>query len=160
VNDHQENDMSEATQRASQMPAIAKAAMRFQVFLLRHNLMGPLGDEILAITVKGRKSGKAYSTPIGYLRDGETIIALSRGTHWFKNAIAAGEVTLEIRGKSFKVHAEAITDQVERERIFDLYKRDRARFFSRLFGVPVTAPADQLKSALATRDFVKFHSIR
>ena len=142
------------------LPAIAKAAMRFQVFLLRHNLMGPLGDEILAITVKGRKSGKVYSTPIGYLRDGETIIALSRGTNWYKNAIAAGEATLEVKGHVQKVRVEAVTDQSERERIFKLYQRDRAKRFSRLFGVPVDASVDQLTSALAARDFVKFHPIR
>jgi deazaflavin-dependent oxidoreductase (nitroreductase family) len=134
--------------------------MRFQVFLLRHNLMGAMGDEILAITVKGRQSGKVYSTPIGYLRDGETVIALSRGTNWYKNALAAGEATLEIKGQPLKVRVEAVTDQAERERIFKLYQRDRVKNFSRLFGVPVDAPTDQLTAALATRDFVKFHPIR
>lgn len=152
--------MAETTQPPAQLPAFAKAAMRFQVWLLRHNLLGALGDEILAITVKGRKSGKTYSTPIGYLRDGETIIALSRGSNWYKNALAAGEATLEIKGRSFKVRVEAVTDQAERERIFDLYKRDRAKNFTRLFGVPSTAPAEQLRAALATRDFVKFYPIR
>lgn len=152
--------MTQTTQPPQQMPAIAKAAMRLQVFLLRHNLMGAMGDEILAITVKGRKSGKVYSTPIGYLRDGETIIALSRGTNWIKNALAAGEATLEIKGQPIKVRVEAVTDQAERERIFGLYQRDRVKNFSRLFGAPVTAPADQLSSALATRDFVKFFPLK
>ena len=152
--------MAETTQSSAQLPAIAKAAMRLQVWLLRHNLLGALGDEILSITVTGRKSGKSYSTPIGYLRDGETIIALSRGTNWYKNALAAGEATLEIKGRSFKVRVEAVTDQAERERIFELYQRERARNFTRLFGVPLTAPAEQLRAALATRDFVKFYSIR
>ena len=152
--------MAETAQSSAQLPAIAKAAMRLQVWLLRHNLLGALGDEILSITVTGRKSGKSYSTPIGYLRDGETIIALSRGTNWYKNALAAGEATLEIKGRSFKVRVEAVTDQAERERIFELYQRERARNFTRLFGVPLTAPAEQLRAALATRDFVKFYSIR
>ena len=152
--------MAETTQSSAQLPAIAKAAMRLQVWLLRHNLLGALGDEILSITVTGRKSGKSYSTPIGYLRDGETIIALSRGTNWYKNALAAGAATLEIKGRAFPVRVEAVTDQAERERIFELYQRERTKNFTRLFGVPVTAPADQLRAALATRDFVKFYPIK
>lgn len=147
------------TRQPTKMPAWVKPIMQFQVFLLRHNWLGPLGDELMAITVKGRKSGKTYSTPIGYLRDGETIIALSRGSQWFKNAVATGEALLDIKGRPMKVRVEAVSDRAERERIFELYKRDRAKNFTRLFGVPATAPADELQQALAIRDFVKFRPI-
>ena len=71
--------------------------MSFQVWLLRRGLMGSLADEIMVITVTGRKSGRQYSTPIGFLRDGETIIALSRGSNWFKNAVATGTAQIEIK---------------------------------------------------------------
>jgi hypothetical protein len=36
------------------------------------------------------KTGRPYSTPIGFLHDSETIIALSRGSNWYKNAVATG----------------------------------------------------------------------
>jgi len=132
-------------------------AMGAQVWLLRRGLMGSLADEIMVITVSGRKTGRQYSTPIGYLRDGETIIALSRGSNWLKNAVATGQAQVEIKKQKIKVRVEAVKDQVGRERIFELYKRERARNFSRLFGVPVDAPEADLKNALAIRDFVKLH---
>jgi deazaflavin-dependent oxidoreductase (nitroreductase family) len=144
---------------APRLPRIAKSAMSFQVWLLRHGLMGSLAAEIMVITVTGRKTGRQYSTPIGYLRDGETIIALSRGSNWYKNAVAAGRAQIEIRQQKIAVRAEAVTDQAERERIFALYQRERARNFSRLFGVPVNAPDAELKRALAVRDFVKMTAV-
>jgi deazaflavin-dependent oxidoreductase (nitroreductase family) len=134
--------------------------MQVQVWLLRHGLMGSLGDEIMVITVTGRKTGRQYSTPIGFLRDGETVIALSRGSNWYRNAVATGKATIEIKKHKLDVRVEAVTDQAERERIFALYKRDRAKNFSRLFGVPVDAPAAELQQALAIRDFVKMTSLQ
>jgi deazaflavin-dependent oxidoreductase (nitroreductase family) len=136
-----------------QLPKMAKAAMSVQVWLLRRGLMGSLADEIMVITVTGRKSGRQYSTPIGFLRDGETIIALSRGSNWFKNAVATGTAQIEIKGVTTK-------DQAERERIFELYKRERAKNFTRLFGVVVDAPEADLKAALATRDFVEMAPVK
>jgi deazaflavin-dependent oxidoreductase (nitroreductase family) len=145
---------------APKLPRIAKSAMSFQVWLLRHGLMGSLADEIMVITVTGRKTGRQYCTPIGFLRDGETIIALSRGSNWYKNAVATGRAQIEIKQQKSTVRVEAVTDLAERERIFVLYQRDRARNFSRLFGVPVDAPPAELAQALAMRDFVKMTPVK
>ena len=101
---------------------------------------------------------KKRSTPIGYLRDGETFIALTHAaapSNWYRNALCSGQALLEIKGKPLEVRVEAVNDQAERERIFDLYKQARARSFSRYFDVPVDAPEAELKQALATRTFVR-----
>ena len=150
-------EVTPATQMRK-MPAIAKVAMRVQAALLRHNMLGGLGDEIMVITVTGRKSGKQYSTPIGYLRDGESIIALTKGgaSNWYKNVLSTGRAALEIKGKPISVKAEPITDQAERERIFEIYKRERTWNFRVLFGVPRDSSAEELAKALATRVFVRF----
>ena len=145
---------------APQLPKMAKAAMSVQVWLLRRGLMGSLGNEIMVITVSGRKTGRQYSTPIGFLREGATIIALSRGSNWFKNAVATGTAQIEIKKQKMNVRVEAVKDQAERDRIFALYKRERAKNFSRLFGVAVDAPEADLKAALATRDFVKMIAVK
>jgi hypothetical protein len=49
------------------------------------------------LQVKGRKSGKIYSTPIDLLEmDGKRFLVAPRGrTQWVRNAEAAGEVTLK-----------------------------------------------------------------
>jgi len=145
---------------APKLPRIAKSAMSFQVWLLRHGWMGSLGDELMVITVTGRKTGRQYSTPIGFLRDGETIIALSRGSNWFKNAVATGTAQIEIKGVTTKVSVTPVKEQAERERIFELYQRERAKNFTRLFGVTVDAPEAELNAALATRDFVKMTAMK
>jgi len=145
---------------APKLPRLAKSAMSFQVWLLRHGLMGSLANEIMVITVSGRKTGRKYSTPIGFLRDGETIIALSRGSNWLKNAVATGTAQIEIKGVTTKVSVTPVNDQAERDCIFELYKRDRAKNFTRLFGVAVDAPEAELKAALATRDFVKLYPVK
>jgi deazaflavin-dependent oxidoreductase (nitroreductase family) len=51
------------------------------------------------VQVRGRKSGKTYSTPIDLLElDGHRFLVAPRGrTQWVRNAEAAGEVTL-VRG--------------------------------------------------------------
>ena len=154
--------MSEAQVQttARKLPRAAKAAMNFQVWLLRRGLLGSLGAEIMVVTVRGRKTGRQYSTPIGFLRDGETVIALSRGSNWYRNAVATGTATIEIRRQRMNVRVEAVKAQAERERIFELYKRERAKNFSRLFGVPADAPEAELQQALAARDFVKMRPVK
>src|SRR3974377_2391312 len=49
------------------------------------------------LQVRGRKSGKLYSTPIDLLEmDGKQFLVAPRGrTQWVRNAEAAGEVTLK-----------------------------------------------------------------
>src|SRR3954447_21322165 len=49
------------------------------------------------LQVRGRKSGKLYSTPIDLLeRDGRPYLVAPRGhTQWVRNAEAAGEVVLK-----------------------------------------------------------------
>jgi deazaflavin-dependent oxidoreductase (nitroreductase family) len=53
------------------------------------------------LEVRGRKSGKTYSTPVDLLAmNGRNFLVAPRGrTQWVRNAEAAGEVTLK-RGSS------------------------------------------------------------
>ena len=150
--------MAQTQTQAPKVSSSAKMALQFMAFLLRHNWMGSAGNELLVITTTGRKSGNCYSTPIGYLRDGETFIALTHAatpSNWYRNALCSGQALLEIKGKPLEVRVEAVNDQAERERIFDLYIQARARNFSRYFDVPVDASEAELNQALATRAFVR-----
>ena len=69
-------------------------------FGLKHNYL---------LQVRGRKSGKLYSTPIDLLEmDGKRFLVAPRGrTQWVRNAEAAGEVTLKRGGfrQSFRLRA-------------------------------------------------------
>lgn len=145
------------------MSAFAKAAMRFQAFLLRRNWMGAAGEQLMVINVTGRKSGKHYYTPIGYLRDGDSLIALTNAdgaSQWYFNVLAGPQVTLEIKGQPLRARGVPVTDEPERRRIFELYRQQRAANFSQYFGVPAEAPVETLEKALASRKFMRFHPIR
>lgn len=55
---------------------------------------------------RGRKSGKAYRTPMNAFRRGnEWVFALTYGSdvEWVKNVLAAGEATLETRRRTIRL---------------------------------------------------------
>lgn len=58
--------------------------------------LGLAGERTHVLTVRGRKSGRRYSTPVRLvLRDGERWLVAPYGEReWVKNARAAGEVEL------------------------------------------------------------------
>lgn len=146
--------------RPPRVTGFAKAMLGFQAFMLRRNWMGALGDEVMVITVAGRTSGRRYSTPIGYLRDGDTIVALSQGSQWVRNAVAAPEVLLEIKGQKVRAKAVRLTDPAERERMFGVYQQQRRANFMRYFGVSPDSTPEALAAALATREFVRFTPLK
>ena len=134
----------------------AKFAMGVQIFLLRRGWMGKMDDFVMIITTTGRKSGKKYTTPIAYQRDGEHIIAVNPGnSNWFHNVDANGSAVLEIQRQEIPVTGAVVRDEQERQRIFNLYRQNPATF-ERLFKVPATAAENELQQAMAKWQFVKF----
>ena len=131
--------------------------LRLQSFLLRRNLVGGMGDVVLVITTTGRRSGKPVSTPIGFIRDEGSYVALSYPTsNWFRNLRAHPEALLEIRGKPHPVRAEFIDDEPGRQRCVQLYREQRPRNFRMFFNVPIDAPPEELARGVAARAFVRF----
>ena len=135
----------------------AKLAFSMQAFLLKRGWMGPAGNFLMAITTTGRKSGKQFTVPIGYLNDGEAIIAMNPtgNTNWMKNVEANGEALLHIKGQSMPMQGKLVSDPVEKRRIFDIYKQTPDTF-PRYFGVTVDAPERELNAALNKAHFVRF----
>ena len=66
---------------------------RLMEFMIR---LGIAPKPMYVLTVKGRKSGKAYSTPVSLVeQDGKRWLVSPYGqVNWVKNARAAGEVQL------------------------------------------------------------------
>jgi deazaflavin-dependent oxidoreductase (nitroreductase family) len=144
------------TKTSPKITRFQKFGLGMQVFMLRRGWMGSASDYIMVITVKGRKSGRQYSTPIAYQRDGQNIIAINQGwSNWFRNVKANGEATLEIKKEKIKVQAMVVNDEQERNRIFSLYKKD-PNTFERLFRIPVSAPEAELQKVMSKWQFVKF----
>jgi deazaflavin-dependent oxidoreductase (nitroreductase family) len=96
------------------------------------------------LEVRGRKSGKLYSTPIDLLElDGKRYLVAPRGrTQWVRNAEAAGQVTLKKGSKRLNYRLRALSD-AEKPRIvkayLDTFKREVQRYFPISAGSPVEA---------------------
>src|ERR1700693_5036851 len=95
------------------------------------------------LQVRGRKSGKIYSTPIDLLeRDGKRFLVAPRGlTQWVRNAEAAGEVTLKKGKLQQKFRLRAFSDQ-EKPEILKAYLDQFKREVQRYFPVPAGSSAE------------------
>jgi deazaflavin-dependent oxidoreductase (nitroreductase family) len=88
-------------------------------------LSGPfVNAPLLLLTTTGAKSGKPFTTPLVYTKDGDRIVIIaSKGGYptnpaWFHNLKAHPTVTLEIGKEKFQAKA-TITKDPERQRLFD-----------------------------------------
>jgi deazaflavin-dependent oxidoreductase (nitroreductase family) len=103
------------------------------------------------LQVRGRKSGKIYSTPIDLLElGGKRFLVAPRGrTQWVRNPEAAGEVTLKKGSKRQQFRLRALSDQEKPEILkayLDQFKREVQRYFPVPAGSPVEAFHELLQS--------------
>ena len=88
---------------------------------------------IYLLRVRGRKSGKLYSTAVNLLQlNGKQYLVAPRGrTQWVKNAEAVGEVTLKrIRTRRFELRPVADSEKPEILKAYlTSYKGAVQRFF-------------------------------
>jgi len=93
------------------MTTLANGTM---MVLLRSPLHGLVSNRAMLISVSGRKSGRLYTTPVNYVRDGDTIAVVSR-THrtWWRNLRGGAPVAVRVEGKDLKGVAEVVVDDKE-----------------------------------------------
>ena len=84
----------------------------FMSWMLRSPLHGILSDGMLLLTVTGRKTGKQYTTPVGYYREaGYLWVITSRDRTWWKNLRGGAEVALLLKRKPVTAIAEPDLDE-------------------------------------------------
>jgi len=87
----------------------------FVTFFLRTPFRVFLANTML-ITVTGCKSGKKYSTPVGFYREGDTLWVISnRDRTWWRNVRNGANVSLLLKGKPVQAFAQAELDEKEVE---------------------------------------------
>jgi len=81
-------------------------------WILRSPFHGLLSNSTMLITVKGRKSGKEFSTPVNYVDMGEALLTVSfRNRTWWRNLRSGGPVTLRLSGQDVQAWSTTIEDQ-------------------------------------------------
>ncbi len=103
--------------------------------------IGP--SHIYVLEVRGRKSGKLFSTPVDLLDlNSKRYLVAPRGrTQWVRNAEAAGEITLKKGSKRQKYGLRPLND-VEKLPVLKAYLDNFKREVQRYFPVPAGSPPD------------------
>ena len=116
---------------------------------MRHNYL---------VQVRGRKSGKVYSTPVDLLElRGKRFLVAPRGrTQWVRNAEAAGEVTLK-RGSFRKTFRIRPLSDAEKPEILKAYLDSFKTTVQRYFPVAVGSPAEAFSGV--AKDYPVFELI-
>jgi deazaflavin-dependent oxidoreductase (nitroreductase family) len=71
-----------------------------------------ISKNTMLITFTGRKSGKMYTTPVNYTRDGDDITVFSlRNRVWWRNLRAGAPVTVRVKKQDLKAIGESIEDK-------------------------------------------------
>ena len=83
----------------------------FVKFFLRTPLYVFMGNTML-ITVTGCKTGKKYSTPVGFYPEGDSLwVITNRDRTWWRNVKNGATVTLLLKGRTVPAFAEAEMDE-------------------------------------------------
>src|SRR5258708_8020385 len=130
---------------ASQLPTFREPSAVEKIFNRAFGFLVGLGLGFpynYLLQVRGRKSGKLYSTPIDLLeQNGKRYLVAPRGrTQWVRNAEAAGEIILKRGGTRQKYRLRSIPDSDKApilKAYLDTFKREVHTYFPLPAGSPV-----------------------
>lgn len=121
--------------------SVDSVASRFNPLIaavLRSPLHGLLSPGLMLITVTGHRSGRRYSFPVGYQRDGRVVtIMVSEARHksWWRNYHEPGPVELRLRGRQLRGTAEVVEPGSDEFRKQSERTLRRMPWLGRVFGV-------------------------
>ena len=103
------------------------------------------------LKVRGRKSGKIYSTPIDLLElNGKRFLVAPRGrTQWVRNAEASGEVTLK-KGRVERRFRLRPVEGEEQLQIIKAYLDSFQREVQRYFPIPAGSPPEAFRDVASS----------
>ncbi|GAB4533133.1 MAG: nitroreductase/quinone reductase family protein [Anaerolineae bacterium] len=80
-------------------------------WLLKSPLHPLISSNTMLITYTGHKSGRLYTTPVNYLRDGDVFTTISyRQRVWWRNLRGGAPVTIRVQGKDLEAVADVVED--------------------------------------------------
>jgi deazaflavin-dependent oxidoreductase (nitroreductase family) len=84
----------------------------FMAWVLRSPLHGMLSNGMMLITITGRKTGKKYTTPVGYYVEGDSMwVITSRERKWWKNLQGGAKVDMLLKRKPVTGFADVDLDE-------------------------------------------------
>ncbi len=105
------------------MSATTRSLNKIPTAILRSPLHGLMSKRFLLLTFNGHNSGKRYTIPVAYAREGDAF-SMTTDSPWWKNlrgeSGAGVPVRLRVRGKEYEGVGESITDEGEVTRVLEL----------------------------------------
>jgi len=140
--------------RMSAQPARFDAPSPFErVFSRLFGILVGLGLALphnYLLEVRGRKSGRLYSTPVDVLEHGgRRFLVAGRGeTQWVRNARASGQVTLRkgMRGEACRLRA---LSDAEKPEVLKAYLDRFKMTVQRYFPIPAGSPVERFAPVAA-----------
>src|SRR6476620_4077990 len=112
-------------------------------YLLRTPLHGIFSKSIMLLVFRGRKTGKVYSTPVSYLREGDVVTAFT-DSPWQRNLLGGAHVTMYLKGKAVEGVAQVIDDREAVTEGLTHFLR-HVRFDARVYGVSFDADGQPIR---------------
>jgi deazaflavin-dependent oxidoreductase (nitroreductase family) len=78
--------------------------------ILRSPLHRIVSGSLLLLTFTGRKSGRQFTTPVGYMRDGDGLLVFT-DRMWWENLRGGAPVSVLLRGHRQTASTKVITDR-------------------------------------------------
>jgi deazaflavin-dependent oxidoreductase (nitroreductase family) len=130
---------------SAQFPAFRKPSAVEALFNRAFGLLVGLGiapSYMQLLQVRGRKTGRIYSSPVNLLQvGGKPYLVAPRGaTQWVRNAEATGEIVLKRGSVRCKYRLRPVSD-AEKLEILKLYLASYKSAVQRYFPVPAGSPA-------------------
>jgi hypothetical protein len=95
--------------KMSQTPTVPPIVNKAMKLVLGSPLHGMVSKTVLLISFTGRKSGKAYTTPVSYSQYNDQVTIFSHAD-WWKNLSGGAPVVLRIQGRELKGLAEPVAE--------------------------------------------------
>ncbi len=142
-NDRAEKPESEQSEHFNQPTTLDRAFNKLFGLLVGFGLGLPHN---YLLQVRGRKSGRVYSTPVDVLsRDGKRYLVAPRGyAHWVRNAIASATVSLKKGRRSEEFGIRMLSDD-EKPEILKAYLDRYKLTVQRYFPVPAGSPTEAFR---------------
>ena len=102
--------------------------------ILESPIHWPLSRWFAVLTWTGRRSGRRYSTPIAYLREGATVW-VTTGDRWWRNLVHGAPLRIRVAGRWRDARGTPVTDLADSTATHARLLREHA-WFRWLSGIP------------------------
>ncbi len=111
--------------------------------LLRSPLHRPISNALLVLSFQGRKSGKRFSIPVGYVRHGDRLWLLTH-SNWWKN-LRDVPVSVLLQGKDVRGTASPVRERAAKAEVARAFVERRGEAMARRMGIvtPDGNPVEQ-----------------